>query len=167
MFLVKVLCCSGERCGTWASCFWMWSATDLGTRNSNCIWWKVVSIQIKFWMQSRIEFSIKTVHNLYQNNTWWTISIVVMGFFLFLLRIWQNILNSFSKEKSNYLTLNENFFFTWVMMLSAITVKQTVFTQFWSLNIFTCLALAPISFTNWWWKVLWNEEWLMKETLIA
>lgn len=98
------------------------------TWNSNCtILWKVIVnflYQIKFRMcQNRIEFWIKTVHNLYINNTWCKIGIIFMVLFLFefLIRVWEKILSSsntkVSQRRSNYLSINENLFVNQIMMV--------------------------------------------------
>lgn len=124
--------------------------------------------------QNRIEFWIKTVHNLYINNTWCKIGIVFMVLFLFefLIRVWQKILSSFntkvSQRRSNYLSINENLFVNQIMIVWVLCVLIRITIHF--IKNVACLSFAPIvsqALKNWWWKVLCNEEWLLKEAQIA
>lgn len=116
------------------------------TWNSNCtIWWKVIVnflYQIKFRMcQNRIEFWIKTVHNLYINNTWCKIGIVFMVLFLFefLIRVWQKILSSsntkVSQRRSNYLSINENLFVNQIIIVWVLCVLHSFALQYISLKM--------------------------------
>lgn len=117
--------CFYSKCDQWLTDVFLCSCRNLEFKSHHLM--KVIVnflYQIKFRMcQNRIEFWIKTVHNLYINNTWCKIGIIFMVLFLFefLIRVWQKIFSSsntkVSQRRSNYLSINENLFVNQIMMV--------------------------------------------------